>query len=231
VLDADGRITYPNPLRTFVSPAFMAGTARVVQPSITFNPGSASTTDNAPTNIGTGTGTFTGNVTMNVRRRGWYQPQGLADSPPIYDWQLSRKTQVYSLSGKSIADIPVPLNGQLLLVYVRLFDPAANTALGAPIALSAVTKCQLLYGSGLYRYQDTPTDMQARIMAQHGFLLTNGLIAWDMAIDELGDITNADALNTMNTSGITIHLEFTGAQSSSAYAVIGVEALTYVEPA
>jgi hypothetical protein len=214
----------------FVSPQFMAGTARIVQPSITFNPGSASTLDNAPFNIGSGTGTFAGSVTSNFKRLGWYQPtmQNGADSPPITNWQYTLKTQRQSLSGVSKANIKLPLNGQILSVYVRLYDPAANTGLGAPIALSNVVEADLVYGSNLYRFQDRPAETQGRFESQHGVILPVGVLAWDMALDRRGRVTNAEALNTLNTSGIQVNLQFSGTLSATAYCVVGVEALTYV---
>ena len=218
------------PLPMFVSPQFMAGTSRIVQPSITYNPGSASTLDNAPYNIGSGTGTFAGSAVLNWKRLGWYQPtmQNGADSPPITNWQYTLKTQRQTLSGVSKTSIKLPLNGQILSVYVRLYDPAANSSLGAPIDLSNVTECDLVYGSNLYRFQDRPAETQARFDSQHGNILPVGVMAWDMALDRRGRLTNADALNTLNTSGIQVNLTFSGTQSSSAYAVVGVEALTYV---
>lgn len=224
-----GQVTAP-PIPMFVSPQFMAGTARIVQPQITFNPGSASTTDNAPYNIGAGTGTFAGSATMNIKRVGWYQPtmQNGADSPPIANWQYTLMTQRQTLAGVSKASVKIPLNGQILGLYVRLFDPAAAAGLGAPIDLSNVSEADLVYGSNLFRYQDRPVETQARYEEQHGFVLPVGVLAWDLALDTRGRITNAAALNTLNTSGIQVNLQFTGTLSNSAYCVVGVEALTYV---
>ena len=224
-----GQVAAP-PVPQFVSPQFMAGTARIVQPSITFNPGSAGTLDNGPYHIGAGTGTFVGSATMSIKRVGWYQPtmQNGADSPPIANWQYTLMTQRQSIAGVSKTSIKIPLNGQILAVYVRLYDPAANTALGAPIDLSNVSEADLVYGSNLFRFQDRPAETQARFMEQHGVILPVGVLAWDLALDNRGRVTNAMALNTLNTSGIQVNLTFTGAQSASAYAVVGVEALTYV---
>lgn len=218
------------PIPMFVSPQFMAGTARIVSPSITFNPASAATLDNAPYNIGTGTGTFTGSATLNWKRIGYYQPtmSNGADSPPIANWQYTLMTQRQTLGGVSKAQVKIPLNGQVLSVYVRLFDPSASAGLGAPIDLSNVSECDLVYGSNLYRYQDRPVETQARFEEQHGQILPVGVMAWDLALDPRGRVTNAYALNTLNTSGIQVNLQFTGTLSSTSYAVVGVEALTYV---
>ena len=231
-LKADGTILN-GPLHTFVSPQFMAGSARIVQPQITYNPAFAGTGDQGPYTIsGTPTtpATATGlSATMAVRRVGIYQPSGPQDTPPIYNWQYVRKSTPYSISGRTQVDIPVPFNGQVLSLFARGFDPTLNSGAGGIIPLANITKCQIVYGPGLPRFDDVPTDTQARFVSQHNFLPTDGVLIWDLAIDDEGNISNADALNTLNTSGVTIHLEFTGAQSASAYYVVGVEGLQYAE--
>jgi hypothetical protein len=50
-----------------------------------------------------------------------------------------------------------------------------------------------------------------------------------MGLDDYGRITNANALNTLTTAGVNVHLEFGSALSATAYVVVGVEALSYVE--
>lgn len=226
-LAADGTPLNSAPLKVFVSPQYMAGTARIVTPQLTWNPLAGTVSDGGPYTV-TGNATIADTVTENFRRIGIYQPQGQADSPPVFNWQLVRQTKRFSLSGVSAVSLPMPLNGQVLAVYVRMFDPAASSNLGAPIAISSVSECDLVYGSGLFAFQDTPTDTQARYIAQHGTLLPKGVLAWDMATDDQDNITNRYALNTMNTSGIQVNLTFTGTQSSSAYAVVGVETLQFV---
>ena len=227
-LDPNGNPLTSAPLRAFVSPQYMAGTARIVTPQITYAPLAPSTADLGPYTK-TGVATISGSVTENFRRVGIYQPQGAADSPPVFNWQYVRKTQPFSLSGVSSANLNVPLNGQIMSLYVRLYDPSANSSLGAPIATTSVTECDVVYGSGLFRYQDQPIDAIARNVALHRTLETKGVLHWDFALDEQDNITNRYCLNTMNTSGIQIQLTFSGAQSSTAYAVVGVEALQYVE--
>lgn len=231
-LDANGAIV-GMPAALFVSPQYMAGTARIVQPSITFNPAFVTTADNGPYTVSgspTTPATFAGSNTMHIKRLGYYQPSDRngSDAPPVMPWQLTRKTQRQSLSGVSKINVNIPLNGQILLIYLRLFDPAANAGVGAPIPLTNVSTCNVVYGPGLFKYQDTPQDAQARFIGQHGDIPWEGVLIWDMALDERGRVTNARALNTMNTSGVQVQLVFTGTQSASAYAVIGIEALTYV---
>lgn len=227
-LDPNGNPLTAAPLRAFVSPQYMAGTARIVTPQLTFAPLAGTTADIGPYTK-TGVATIAATTTENWRRLGIYQPQGPADSPPVFNWQYVRKTQTFSLSGVSSSNLNIPLNGQILSLYVRLYDPSANSSLGAPIAVSSVTEADVVYGSGLFRYQDTYIDAQARYLAQSGTLPTKGVLIWDFARDDQDNITNRYALNTMNTSGIQIQLTFSGTQSSTAYAVVGVEALQYVE--
>lgn len=241
-LGPDGKILSSTPLRARVSPQYMAGTSRYVVPSITLNgllTSGAGTTDKFPIyatgSQSTPATVAVGTSTLGFQRRGVYQPQTQADAPVIFNWQYTRQSQQFSVAGKSVIDLTLPLNGQILSVWVYLYDPSANTVssvnYGAPITINNtnVTKCQLLYGAGLYRYQDTPARAQRRFFRQHQFLPAQGLIIWDMAQDDSGNITNEAALNTMTTSGVTVHLETNSALSSTAYAVVGVEALQYTE--
>ena len=227
-LAKDGTIISP-PHRAIVSPQYMAGSARLVQPQIIFNPGSAATTDNGPYNIGAGTGTFTGSNTFAFKRVGVYGNNNPATMPTVYNWQYMREARQYSASGVTKLDLLVPTYGQILSIFVRLFDPSAAAGLGAPINLTNVTKCQLKFGSGLLRYDDTPRSAQRRIMKQNNFLLPQGVLAWDMTLDNYNRVSNAAALNTLTTASVLVHLEFAAALSTTAYAVMGVEALTYVE--
>lgn len=218
-----------------VSPQYMAGTTRVIQPSILMNPGSGATTDLGPVNVGAGTGTFVGTSSLSLRRRAVYAGSPIV-SPPVYAWQYKWKTQRFGIGGQSRSDLLVPLDtGQLLLVYVRMFDPLAAGALGAPININVLTRVNLQYGSGLFRIDaqtvGTRTAMQLiqrNWLTQHNTLLPAGVFAIDLAIDERGQMTNARALNTLTTAGILVHMEFTAAQSAAAYAVMGTESLVYV---
>ncbi len=230
-LDPDGRPRHKQPIRdVFVSPALMSGTNRIIQPKIKMNPAFGSTSDNgAYTVSGGGTAaTATGlTATLGITRYGYYQPVGPEDTPLQFDWQYKRETYRFSLSGLSKITIPVPLDGQILALFVRLYDPAANSSAGGAIGLSNVKYCRLLYGSGQLRYDDTPQRNQRRFIEQRQMRLPVGVIAWDLAWQD-GLITNQYVLNTMDTTNIQVYLEFTGTQSSSAYAVLGVEALRYV---
>jgi hypothetical protein len=222
------------PQRAIVSPVYMAGSARYVQPQIRYAAGTSGNLDFAPVNIGAGTGTFTGSAKFAAMRRvGYYGSNDPRVLPPIMNpWQYRRMTSTFGIAGRTIVDIPVQTvsqPGQILLLYIRMWDPSANTALGAPINITALNRCQLQYGSGLLRFDDTPLQAQRRIVEQHNLLLPQGVLAWDLAMDNYGRITNAFALNLLTTAGVNIHLEFASAQSATAYIVVGTELLVVVE--
>lgn len=229
-LAEDGTILSP-PGPAWVSPQFMAGTARQVAPILATPAILGSSLDSSPfvaNGTNTTPATASGNLSFGFRRVGIYSSNNQAAMPVVRHWQYLRDVSNFSLSGVSRKDLIVPTVGQILALFVRLWDPAANGGLGAPININTVTKCQVQFGSGLLRFDDTPRDAQRRFVRQHGVLLPQGVLAWDLAIDELGKISNARALNTLNTAGVQVHLEFSGALSTTAYAVLGVEALTYV---
>ena len=231
--DSNGRPRHKDPIRAFVSPQLMAGTNRVIQPKVRFNPISSAILDGGPGNIGAGSGTGAGSATLGFQRFGYYQPQGPADTPLLFNWQYAREAKRYSaVAGVASVDIPLPLSGQILSVWARLFDPAANGGLGAPITVGGTApvlkNAYLQYGSGLYRYQDSAQRVQRRLLRQHQMLLPEGVIAWDLSLDKYGRVTNQYALNTLDTSGIQIHFDFNSTLSSTAYVVIGVESLRYV---
>lgn len=216
------------PHSAIVSPQYMAGSTRVITPSITLNGGSASTVDNGPVNIGTGTGTFTGTATTSFRRKAIYASNPVA-LPQVYAWQYRWRTTRFGIAGSSVRDLQLPLDtGQLLMVYVRMFDPSAAGGLGLPIALTALTRVQLQYGSGLYAFDGTPQELQADFLEKHGVLLPPGVLCFDLMLDERGNRTNKRALNTLTTAGILVHLVFASATSATAYATMGTESLVYV---
>lgn len=224
--------------RVPVSPLYMSGTARDVMPQVNFAPGLGTSTDFSPFAVSTVGGgahaAFAFTVTHRWQRVGIYGTTNPAEMPNVFNWRYAWVSKRVAMAGVSQIDIPLKnvLNngggGQVLMIFVRMFDPAAGpTATGLPIAVTVLTKIQLLYGSALIRMQDVIAQNQARIIDQHDVLLPGGVIAFDMALDNTGRITNALALNAYTTD-ITIHLEFTAPTSATAYAVVGVEYLTYV---
>jgi hypothetical protein len=231
-------LSAPHP--ALVSPQYMAGTTRVVTPLIYLNPGLGSTTDTAP--VGTtaltptsdSASTFSGTNALRLRRRATYAGNP-AIQPPVYAWQYRWKTQRFSAAGVSRLDMLVPLDtGQLLSIYVRMFDPSAANG-GAPININTVTRINLQYGSGLFWFDAVDIGntkaaaiVQALWLDQHNNMLPQGVLGFDLAMDERYQLTNARALNTLTTAGILLHLEWSGTLSSTAYCVMGTESLVYV---
>jgi hypothetical protein len=234
-LTIDGNPTTGIPHAAIVSPQYMAGSTRVITPTITLNPlgiaAGGNTLDGSVTNVSAGTGTTVSTVTSTLRRKAVYagDPRLM---PPVYPWQYRWRTTRFQLNGVSVRDLQLPLDtGQLLMVYIRMFDPASNViaaGAGSPIQLAALTRVQLQYGSGLFAFDGTPTELQADFIEKHGTLPPPGVLVFDLLLDERGNRTNRRALNTLTTAGILVHLEFTVATSATAYAVMGTESLVYV---
>lgn len=215
-------------LRTFVGPQMMAGTNRIIQPRVTFNAaGSLTAADTSPVTYTTLPTTYTASATLNFRRKITYQPQSSKDAPLLWNWQYSRQCVRGAIGAQNQVVIPLPLVGQILMFYIRMWNPSSGS-FGAPIPLANVTECDVQVGSGLFKYQDTPEDMQSRLFRQHGLQLPDGILAWDMATLDDGRISNKDAINTLTTSGCQVTITFTGAQAASSYYVLGYEALRYV---
>lgn len=225
----------PHP--ALVSPQYMAGTTRVIIPQISLNQGLGATTDIAPVATTTNTptsdtaSTFAGTCTARFRRRAAYAGNP-AILPPVYAWQYRRKTQRFSAAGVSRLDMLVPLDtGQLLAIYARMYDPTAGT----PVNVNTVSRMNLQYGSGLF-YFDAQTIgnttaaelIQKAWFDQHSNLLPQGVLGFDLALDERNQVTNARALNTLTTAGILLHMEWTSTLSNTAYVVLGTESLVYV---
>jgi hypothetical protein len=165
---------------------------------------------------------------INWRRYGVYQPQGAADAPLFWNWQYVRLTRRFGISQVTTIQIPMEPGLQILMFYVRMFDPTLNSNLGGALPIANVTEADLQIGSGLYRFQDTPADTQRRLMRQHGITLPEGCLAWDMALTPDNRVTNARAVNTYTTSSCTLTLTFSAQTNAGAYLVLGTEGLRYV---
>lgn len=223
----------------FVSPQYMAGTQRLIKPAITMNPLLGATTDIAPVQTTTNTPTSdtasTASITasLTIRRRGVYGSNSTLVLPPVQPWQYQVTTQRFSIGGQSLVNIKIPDNtGQLLSCWLRLFDPSANSGVGAPIQLSALStnpgSVQFQYGSGLTWFLGTAEELQYWWIEQRGVLLPQGTLAIDFAVDEQGTLSNKRAPNSYTTAGLQWVLQFTNPTSSTAYAVLGTESLVYV---
>ena len=234
------------PVSAFISPQYMGGGERVIVPQFNYASINAPTIDQGPVVQGTGAtvGATTGSVILNCRRIGVYSSENPAELPPVYNWQYRRSSKRFPIGANAKVDIPITEYGQLFSVWVRLVDPttgvgvAYNTT-GAASGLAAqtnqgqyVTKCQLLYGSNLPKFDDDILTMQNRFVQQHGMLPLNGMIVWDMLASGQDDLltNNSRVLNTLTNANTHIHLEFNSSYlpGASAYAIVGTELLVPV---
>jgi hypothetical protein len=219
------------PMPAFVSPQYMGGGERVIAPQYNIASVVAATYDQGPiaaTAALTST-VLTGSVTQNYRRYGIFASDNPAELPPVFNWQYRRASKRYPIGAVSKVDIPIQEYGQVLSTWVRIFDPSlgANNV-GGYYNIANMTKCQLLYGSNLPRFDDDVPAMQKRFIEQHGFLPPQGFVVWDLAAARPAEnLSNAMALNTLTNANTHIHLEMS-APGASTYAVVGVELLVPV---
>jgi hypothetical protein len=224
--NAQGQIA---PMGATVSPQYMGGGERIVVPTFNYAAIAASNADQGPL---TGSGAGAASITNNARRVGYYGSANPAELPPVFNWQYRRSSKRYPVGAFTKVDIPVTEYGQLLSVWVRLFDPSSG-AVGAPIDLTTgnFTSIQVLYGSNLPRFDDDPLTMESRFIAQHGFVPPRGYAVWDMLANtssQYGLSNDFRVLNTLTNANTHIHLQTTAAPSATAYAVVGTELLVPV---
>ena len=234
------------PVSAFISPQYMGGGERVIVPQFNYAPIVGANIDQGPLVLGGSAveGATTGSVILNARRIGVYSSENPAELPPVYNWQYRRSSKRYPIGAVGKVDIPITEYGQLFSVWVRIVDPTTGVGIpynttGASSGLGAqtnqgqyVTKCQLLYGSNLPKFDDDIMTMQNRFVQQHGFLPLNGTIVWDMLASGQDDLltNNSRVLNTLTNANTHIHLEFASGNlpGASAYAVVGTELLVPV---
>lgn len=219
------------PSAAFVSPQYMGGGERVVVPQFNIAAGIAATYDQGPIAATTAptVSVFNESVTINARRTGVFASENPAELPPVFNWQYRRATKRYPIGAASKVDIPLTEYGQVLSTFVTIFDPALGTnGVGGYYNIANMSKCQLLYGSNLPRFDDDQATMQNRFIEQHGFLPPQGTVMYDLAATGFNDnISNARALNTLTNSNTHFHLEMT-APGPATYAEVGVELLVPV---
>lgn len=219
------------PSAAFVSPQYMGGGERVVVPQFNFAAVVAPTFDQGPI---AATAALTATVqtkstTINARRTGVFASENPAELPPVFNWQYRRASKRFPIGAASKVDIPITEYGQVLSTFVTIFDPTlGSNNVGGYYNIANMTKCQLLYGSNLPRFDDDIPTMQNRFVQQHGFLPPQGTVIYDLAATGFNDnLSNARALNTLTNANTHFHLEMT-APGASAYAEIGVELLVPV---
>jgi hypothetical protein len=219
------------PSAAFVSPQYMGGGERVVAPQFNVAPLAGANYDQFPAGITSAltitAASVTDTLTINARRVGVFASENPAELPPVFNWQYRRASKRVPIGAVTKFDIPITEYGQVLSTYIRIFDP--TTAQGSFYNVANVTKCQLLYGSNLPRFDDDIPAMQNRFIQQHGFLPPQGIMVWDMAATGFNDnISNARSLNTLTNANTHFHVEVSVAPGAQAYAVIGVELLVPV---
>lgn len=223
--------------RVPVSPLYMSGTAREVYPQATMNAAVGASFDTSPyvvTTVGGGAHiSFSGSVLHKWQRLGIYGTKNPPEMPTVFNWRYAYVSRRVAVNGQQTLTIPLKSvinnggGGQVLSISARLFDPAVGTG-GAVVNVNTLASTRLLYGSSLVRFQDNIFPFhQARIIDQHDVLLPGGMVLYDLARDYNGKITNATALNAYTTD-ISLELNFTSAPTTTAYAVVAVEYLTYV---
>lgn len=219
------------PTAAFVSPQYMGGGERVVVPQFNVAPLTGANYDQFPGGT-TSALTITAasvndSLLLNARRVGVFASENPAELPPVFNWQYRRASKRFPIGAVTKVDIPITEYGQVLSTWVKIFDP--TTAQGSYYNVANISKCQVLYGSNLPRFDDDVATMQNRWIEQHGFLPPQGHVAWDLAATGFNDnLSNARALNTLTNANTHIHLEMSPAPGAQAYAVIGVELLVPV---
>lgn len=218
-----GRSGVAAPIAALVSPQYMGGGERNITPAFNYAALNASNSDNGPL-VGSTAGAAS--VTQNIRRVGYYGSKDMSVLPNVFNWQYRRSSKRVPFGAQTKLDIPVTEYGQLLSLWVKLYDPTAGTYYN----VANITKAQLLYGSNLARFDDDILTMQQRFAYQHGFIPPQGFVAWDMLANTSGNGLSNDArvLNTLTNANTHVHLEMSPAPNSSAYAVIGTEVLVPV---
>jgi hypothetical protein len=223
--------------RAIVSPQRMAATTRNVIPKVTAAPGFL-LTDNydAPASIASGdtTSTFAGSVTSTWWRDAWIPTDNMVTEPPGRMWQYTRDFITFQPAGASKPAIPldddVPGQGQILAVVFATWDPTLNSGNGGFAPYTDYATVSLLLGSNIQLYQDTPQSNLYCWGAQHGSILPNGIMGWDLALTEDGRITNENAINTLVQNGAQVRIEYASGYTPGAGATIyvGLEVLKKV---
>ena len=201
------------PHQAYVSPQYMAGTARVITPQLTLSPLLALGADAAPYTLAAGdvTSTATATGSLTFKRRGVFATNSPLTAPSPYNWQYAQQNVKLQINGTTGAQLIVPQNaGQVIGLFVRMFDPVAN----APIQLSALTNIQLQFGRPCFASSHPAGVAELVVPTGHRVLLPPGVFAFDLALDEHMNINNKRALNTLTTTGIIVALTFASATSS-----------------
>lgn len=239
-LNASGQAIGPPATRAIVSPQRMAATTRNVTPKLTLAQGLSSqptsATQSGPVSLAAGDAlsTFSGSVNSSWFRDALIPSQSPLTEPPNRMWQYSRDYIQLQTSGAGTVPVPlddeVPGQGQILSLVFFTFDPALNTNVGGVTPFSAYQTVELLYGSTVQIFQETPQMNQYVWAMQHGSVLPTGWFGWDLMLTEDGRLTNEFAINTLVTAGAQIRVTYNSgsAPGSAATIFVGLEMLKKV---
>ena len=224
--------------RAIVSPQRMAATTRNVIPNVSYSAllGQNSELAYPATAASVVTQTMVGSVSQSWYRKAFIPTDNPVTEPPGRFWQYSRDYIAYQPSGAQMPAIPiddsVPGQGQILSLIFCTYDPALNGGLGGFTPYSNYGLVELLYGSNVQIFQETPKANLYFWAQKHGKLLpTNfGLMGWDLMLTQDGKLTNEDAINTLVVNGTQLRITYNnGAIPSNGSTVyIGLEILKKV---
>lgn len=239
-LNASGQAIGPPATRAIVSPQRMAATTRNVTPKLTLAQGlttqPTSATQSGPVSLAAGDAlsTFTGSVNSSWYRDALIPSQSPLTEPPNRMWQYSRDFIQFQTSGASTVPIPlddeVPGQGQILSLVMFTYDPALVGAVGGVTPFANYLTVELLYGSTVQIFQETPAINQYVWSQQHGAVLPTGFFGWDLMLTEDGRLTNEFVINTLVTAGAQIRVTYNAglAPGPAATVFVGLEMLKKV---
>lgn len=241
-LDAGG-----NPIarhdETIVTPMFMAAQARVVVPTVTFAP-ALSTLDllGAPVSrpASDTTSTFAGTAgSAAMYRQAYWTANSPQANPPQYPWIYTRDYFTQPTQGQGKVGILIQNTGvsvgQVLSLWGFVWDPAANSGLGAIVPYSSIVSFELITGGSLQNRIYSAQAMQDLLGVMYGFYteavetsFPSGIFVFDFMLSPDGAyFSNANAINTYLLNGVQVNITFAAGLAPSATATVymGVEAL------
>lgn len=226
----------------WVTPMFMAAQARVVVPTITVAPqlatgdllGSPVSRPSTDT-----TSTYSNaSLDLQINRDAWFSAQSPAANPPMYPWLYTRDYFTQPTAGQAkvgalIQNTGVSV-GQVLSLVVFVWDPQANSGLGAVVPSSDIESIELVTGGTLQNGLWSPQQIKDRNRSMYGWgqgqdsAVPDGVYVLDFAQDERGGyLSNANAINTYVVNGVQVNVSFKSGSvpSSTSSVYVGVEAL------
>lgn len=228
-----------------VSPMYMAAQARSVTPTITLAP-MLSTLDGLGAPVtrpsSDSTSTFTlGSWSGAIQRDAFWTANSPLANPPQFPWLYTRDFFTQPTNGQPKVGVLIQNTGvsvgQVLSLWGFVWDPAANSGLGAVVPYTSITSFELIQGGSLQSIYVTPQMMEDRIRRMYGIYQStatasfpSGIFIFDFAIEEDGAvITNKNAINTYLVNGVQVNIQFVSGSvpGSTAVVYMGVEALKY----